>query len=745
MHAVHGCQVPRLSSSSTRSSMVDYTKFQDVGSSDDDDEPAHTAAFGLIKDARTAREKLPKDVERQAARTLLLEGSTLARYPFDEAWMGIYCMDDVTVNGRPSYYRDDAENEWRLWASGSGQMWQLGLAKDIGTSRCALFVMDGELLPERITETWQAWVSGRWTPEPALRCRDLAAVVTELDTADELPNSMFLTGGEESCRHQRSRLGLFTRHPILVNGLPAYAKADDKACSQHREMLWWAKGGWRVGHAANLGETSCGITAPTTLLQPLLPHRFTGTWEVFSSRQDGWLDAPSLRCVDGKAMAAELGQAASTIHLVGSTPNVREGSTDWIQMHKVGCYSARPDRVNGLPSYAMAGSDHMMWWAAGSWRIGIAEFIASERCSLRIENPALLPEHATGAWKAWDGLAWVDVPELRVLSAEALAAKTQHAESTIHLVGGTSPRQIHAAQLGKYIRRTVAINEMPSFEKEGAPGTLIWWHAGRWLCGPTASAGSSRRWLDASDGSLLPEHATGMWRVWDHKASAMADVPGLRCISETALSAELVEHAAPAIHLVGGTSPQSIHVPRLGRYVSNYPKESVNGMPVYVKEASPFSAAACIWRDSGRWLCGPAGDVGTDMRWMEVPDDLLLPDRATGMWQVWDDVSQAWAEVPGLRCVSDAAMAAEQVVMGDQLAAAVREQNASAPKAAARSLQAEAVRLDCSARTWLTCACSAPHAHANAGPRPRMHRPDVPRAQKGRPARGSARQRQRAA
>ena len=81
--------------------------------------------------------------------------------------MGVYRMDETSVNGRPSYLLDVTASQEergvhvdappRMWASGSGHAWLIGPEEELGRCRANLFIKGGALLPERTEGDWQSW------------------------------------------------------------------------------------------------------------------------------------------------------------------------------------------------------------------------------------------------------------------------------------------------------------------------------------------------------------------------------------------------------------------------------------------------------------------------------------------------------------------------------------------------------------------------------------------------------------
>ena len=65
----------------------------------------------------------------------------------------------------------------------------------------------------------------------------------------------------------------------------------------------------------------------------------------------------------------------------------------------------------------------------------------------------------------------------------------------------------------------------------------LWWAEGRWRCGKEEWVGSDWSGIRAKGGSLLPELC--VWEAYDGAAKQWFDAPKVRCVSESAIAAEL--------------------------------------------------------------------------------------------------------------------------------------------------------------------------------------------------------------
>ena len=216
-------------------------------------------------------------------------------------------------------------------------------------------------------------------------------------------------------------------------------------------------------------------------------------------------------------LAAAIGDI---IALVGATPQNRRRDT-------LGIFKKRPEAVNGWPSYALLGDDGTRLWHAGRcWFVGAAAECGQAKGWISADDGSLTPDQVSATWQVFDGSAWLDAPELRLIAGEALASALAAAADTVALVGAT-PQNRQRAWLGIFKRRPEAVNGWPSYALLGDDGTRLW-HAGRcWYVGAAAKCGQAKGWINAADGSLTPEQVAATWQVTD--GSAWFDAPELRC------------------------------------------------------------------------------------------------------------------------------------------------------------------------------------------------------------------------
>ena len=570
--------------------------------------------------------------------------------------VGVFDRRDDVVNGFPAYVQRQSARESLLqeaehddergaktamlwWASGA---WHVGPEEQLGRNHVAPWQAASDaLLPDRISSGWRQLVNGNWVSRPRLRCLSDAALASEFETASR---EIHLVGNTPDGA-QASRLGAYRMRDSLVNGFPAYESVDDPDA-----LLWRSKNQiWVAGPRVSLG-TCMGFFHTDTDGAIILPEHAgsNGDWSL-AIRANGSVHAPHLRCVSKATLEA----ASRTVYAVGNPPKDA-------QRARIGAYRLNEERINGLPAFSMIGTsaNEMLWWAAGSWRIGSGKYAGSSTCGISAKDSALLPELCT-KWECYDAKSktWSPSPEVRCLSEAAFDLETEVGSRTIYLVGST-PNGNQVDRLGAYTQEEERVNGFPAYAEvtEGVSQKL-WWSAGKWRVGYSQDLGRASSGLRTINGSaLLPELCT-KWECYDAKSKTWSPAPEVRCLSDAAFDLE-IEAASRTIYLVGST-PDGGHYSEalLGVYLQQ--EERVRGFPAYAKRdvEGLEGQGRRLWSTRGRWRGGNAMNFGTTQCTLTTCNGFaLLPELCT-KWQVW--AGKAWSPGPELRCLSEAAFELE--------------------------------------------------------------------------------------
>ena len=311
------------------------------------------------------------------------------------------------------------------------------------------------------------------------------------------------------------KLGVFIKRKELVNGYASYAKAGEA-----KVMLWRAGPCWIIGPTSEVGNRTAFVQLEK---DSLCPEAARGTWQVAMTSKK-WVAAPELQCLAGDALVAELAKAPPQLALDG--PMLQH-----LNNKVKGLFVKRKYLVNGYPSYAKATESRQMLWHAGNyWTLGYVEDLGTTCGIAKLSEGCLSPGAARVAWEVYESSEkkWVEVPELRCLAGEALAAAQREAAPRIALQGEV-PQNFHNFKLGVFIKREDLVNGYPCYVQLG-DATKMMWHAGLWwMVGVADELGQARGYMKLDEGCLRPEHSRGMWRV--NKRDAWIEAPEVRCFA----------------------------------------------------------------------------------------------------------------------------------------------------------------------------------------------------------------------
>ena len=309
------------------------------------------------------------------------------------------------INGAPSYSLVGSRDKTVMWRA-SGGAWLVGSSAEQGGNDGAMRAKQGSGVPgtpDSMVAMWKMHSeNGSYIEAPGVRCIAGASIQHEWDTASRHIGLVGTTPGHL----QRDCLGLFERTKgELVNGFPTYTVVG----TDGNDVLWHAGSCWIVGNRSDLGSKIGGLLAYDGALRP---EAVAAPWQVMDLSNQ-WGAAPLVRVIVGAQLDFELTSAATTIALVGATPQQLHGSF-------VGVFERLPNRVNGLPTYKSKGSSNVLMWHAGSyWFVG--SFTRSAGGQMRAADGAMRPECIAACWEVWDGKAgggkgaWVEAPELKCL------------------------------------------------------------------------------------------------------------------------------------------------------------------------------------------------------------------------------------------------------------------------------------------------------------------------------------------
>lgn len=312
-------------------------------------------------------------------------------------------------------------------------------------------------------------------------------------------------------------LGIFEMRSERVNGAPSYVMMGNANILLWRNIVGSC---WIVGERVHVGTNRGALRARDGAATP---DGVSAAWEF----QDGpmtWAEAPDVTCVARTELEEELNQAASSIGLVGDTP-------DRLQRDCLGLFEATGKRANGYPIYALAGSDgaDLLWHAGSVWVVGNREDLGSSVGGLLAYDGALRPERVKACWAVIGSQEqWVSASGVKVLVGAALDFELSSAAHTVALAGAT-PHNLQRSFVGVFVKLPNRINGLPTYRGKGggASNVLMWHSASCWFVG---SITSTRGMLRARDGALRPECVRATWEVWDERSDSWVEAPDLRCL-----------------------------------------------------------------------------------------------------------------------------------------------------------------------------------------------------------------------
>ena len=322
----------------------------------------------------------------------------------------------------------------------------------------------------------------------------------------------------------------------------------------------------------------------------------------------------------------------------------------------LGLFTKCADRqINGAPSYSLVGSDNaVLLWRAGAaadvaWFVGSRGQAGKAHGNFRARD-APMPDGAAVSWEivTLDGTSWVEAPDIRCISGDAVQTELDAATPLIALVGST-PQNLQRDCLGLFeLIKGQLVNGYPLYALVGSEGRDLLWHVGSsWIVGNRPDLGKNVGGMIAYDGALRPESVRAPWAVMGLREE-WVEAPEVEVILGPKLGFEL-SSAARTIALVG-TTPRASKSGFLGIF-ERLPR-TVNGVATYRMAATdPDAPPVLLWHANACWLVGSMSTSRRDAAQLRVSDGALRPECIEATWEVWDDRDESWVEAPALRCL----------------------------------------------------------------------------------------------
>jgi hypothetical protein len=436
---------------------------------------------------------------------LKLEGGSLPGKA--TKYLGTYRLcSGKLVNGRPAYqHTSDAT----LWIAFDGDDWMGQSEQSLGGTKGFLDLRDpAAASPDVSAKTWR--VSGGagsgWVEAPQLKCTAWTPPP---------PPGLKLEGGSLPGKATKY-LGTYRLYSgKLVNGRPAYQHTTDAT-------LWIAFDGvdsWRGQPESSLGKNRSSLK----LIDPAAasPDVSTETWKATAGGADNpWVEAPQLKCTAWTPPPPPPGLKLEASSLEGDAAEYMGGYR--LVVGKL---------VNGRPAYQHT-SDATLWIAfAGDRWMGQPELLLGEKKGfLVLRDPAAAsPDVSAKTWKAWNGSAWVEAPQLKC------TAWTPPPPPGLKLEGGSLPGE--AAKYPGTYRLVVGklVNGRPAYQHVADATFWIAFDGDSWRGQSESVLGEKKGFLFLQDSAAAsPDVSIVTWKAnAGREGAAWVEAPQLKCTAWT--------------------------------------------------------------------------------------------------------------------------------------------------------------------------------------------------------------------
>jgi len=425
---------------------------------------------------------------------LKLEGGSLpgeaAKYP------GTYrLVVGKLVNGRHAYQHTSDATRWIAFA---GDSWMGQSESYLGKKNGFLDLMDpAAASPDVSTMAWKAWNGSAWVEAPQLKCTAWTPP----------PPGLKLKGGSlpgEAAKYPGTYRLVVGK---LVNGRPAYQHTSDAT-----RWIAFAGNGWMGQSESDLGKKQ-GFFLALTDPAAASPDVSTMTWKAWNG--SAWVEAPQLKCTAWTPPPPGL--------------KLKGGSLPGEAAKYPGTYRLVVGKlVNGRPAYQHT-SDATRWiaFAGDSWMGQSESYLGKKNGFLDLMDPAAAsPDVSTMAWKAWNGSAWVEAPQLKC------TAWTPPPPG-LKLKGGSLPGE--AAKYPGTYRLVVGklVNGRPAYQHTSDATRWIAFAGNGWMGQSESDLGKKQGFFLAltDPAAASPDVSTMTWKAWN--GSAWVEAPQLKCTAWT--------------------------------------------------------------------------------------------------------------------------------------------------------------------------------------------------------------------
>jgi hypothetical protein len=247
---------------------------------------------------------------------------------------------------------------------------------------------------------------------------------------------------------------------------------------------------------------------------------------------------------------------------------------------------------------------------------------------LYANDRALAPDRIKAPWKVTQGNKQ-PAPSLRV--------RKFRGRETILEVSGLPSEHYVSYCMGRYTREICSHNEKPTYKgSRQADGMAIWFADGYWCVGNKEHIGTLNCVIYVDDSALTPDAAQSTWRVEQHFVPFDERIQVCGASGQQSLSATASHHQAQR-----SMAHQSSAPPKLAVVGSDTEGESYDG--TYTKMQREVGSRAvyeggrngkqAIWyHQSGTWVVGDVGDVGTGNCCICTIDPAITPNAVTESW-----------------------------------------------------------------------------------------------------------------
>jgi hypothetical protein len=341
-------------------------------------------------------------VRKYLGRETILEISGLPSDHDSSSFVGRYTRETCSYNEKPTYKGTRLADGMAIWFCEDS--WHVGSKEDIGTHVCSICVDDCARTPDAVQSTWKVG-NGVEYDERIQACGALAqqsssAITTSTSQAQQLssaPPKLAFVGCTMECENYH---GVYTKQPRTMGSRMVY-----EGGSNGKQAIWYQTGdhqaGWVLGHADNIGTSSCCMSAYSSALTP---NAITGPWRV-----------PSMEPCSSVRVTKSKKRHTKVIEVKGVPRDEGEGLALMNGKYR------QSSMVGGRLTFKGGQDGRGVFWfdeSCGKWR-GVQDHGGAGICWMEATDSAATPNAVKAAWHICTSLKPSPYPNVIVPSIEA--------------------------------------------------------------------------------------------------------------------------------------------------------------------------------------------------------------------------------------------------------------------------------------------------------------------------------------